>query len=188
MKYFVIVIMLFIIVLPITAEESSEIIKLSDFDKSQEGFSFSKGELVQIDPSADQFPMDVDFMFDMPNGLGMNNSELTKWFPGTAVIIDLGEIPLHTVIKNPLDGYTPFLDPEMIIPGHSYFIRTADSEHFGKIHIVKFDSENEMIEFTWVNLQKKEFKYEYPSVENTNCSVIYSEDLNGGQQTRTLGL
>ena len=152
MKYFTLLLALFALSMPLTAQDSSNSIKMSDFDRSLEGFSFSKGELVKIDPSISGFPMDVDFIFDMPHGIGMNNSELTKWFPGTAGIFDLGEIALDTEIEYPVEGYTPSLEPEMIIPGHTYFIRTADSDHQGKIHIVMFDSESENFEFTWVYL------------------------------------
>ncbi|MCK5673491.1 MAG: hypothetical protein KAH95_08950 [Spirochaetales bacterium] len=152
MKYFVILIMLIAVVLPLTAEESSEIIKMADFDRSFEGFSFSNGELIKLDPAEGSFPMEIDFIFDMPSGLGMNNSELTEWFPGRAGIIDLGPVSLESDTELSVEGFNPFLDPESIISGHTYLILTADTEHFGKIHIINFDSESELVEFTWIYL------------------------------------
>ncbi len=144
--------MLITIALPLTAEESSEIIKMADFDRSFEGFSFSNGELIKLDPAEGSFPMEIDFIFDMPSGLGMNNSELTEWFPGRAGIIDLGPVSLESDTELSVEGFNPFLDPESIISGHTYLILTADTEHFGKIHIINFDSESELVEFTWIYL------------------------------------
>ena len=152
MKYFTIFIMLIAIALPLTAEESSKIIKMADFDRTYEGFSFTKGELAKLDLSGDGFPMEIDFIFDMPSGLGMNNAELTDWFPGKAGIIDLGPVSLENNSDIPTEGFNPFIGPEDIIPGHTYLILTADAEHYGKLQIIKFDIENELLEFTWVYL------------------------------------
>ena len=88
----------------------------------------------------------------MPSGLGMNNSELTEWFPGNAGIIDLGSVNLEIDIEIPEEGFNPFIDPEGLIPGHTFLIRTADGKHFGKIHIINFDMESELLEFTWIYL------------------------------------
>ena len=152
MKYLVILISLFALALPLTAEESSDIIKMSDFDRSIEGFSFTKGELVKLDQSEDGFPMDIDFIFDMPHGLGMNNAELTDWFPGTAGIFDLGPVSLDTDTDIPSEGFSPSMAPEDMITGHTYLILTADAERYGKIQIVQFDVENEILEFIWIHL------------------------------------
>ena len=152
MKYFTILIMLFTIMLPLTAQESSNIIQMKDFDKSMDGFSFAQGGLVKLSQESEGFPPEIDFIFDMPSGLGMNNSELTEWFPGKTEIIDMGEISLDTETQVPTEGFTPFLGPEDIIPGHTYLIRTANTEYYGKINVVQFDEENELIEFTWVFL------------------------------------
>lgn len=152
MKYLVILISLFALALPLTAEESSDIIKMSDFDRSIEGFSFTKGELVKLNPEGDGFPMEIDFIFDMPSGLGMNNAELTDWFPGKAGIIDLGPVSLENNSDIPTEGFNPFIGPEDIIPGHTYLILTADAAHYGKIQIVQFDIESELLEFTWIYL------------------------------------
>ena len=154
MKYIAILFMLITFILPLTAEESTEIIKMTDFDRSFEGFSFTKGELIKLNPAEGSFPMEIDFIFDLPSGLGMNNSELTEWFPGKAGIIDLGSVALDIVTEIPVEGFNPFLDPESMIPGHTYLILTADAEHFGKIQIIKFDVENEILEFTWVSLSE----------------------------------
>lgn len=141
MKYFALFIALLALVMPLTAEEPSKIIIMKGFDRSYEGYSFNAGELVKLDLSE-----------DMPSGLGMNNAELTDWFPGKAGIIDLGPVSLEIDTEIPSEGFSPFLGPESIIPGHSYIVVTADSEHFGKIQIVQFDIENEVLEFTWVYL------------------------------------
>lgn len=69
----------------------------------------------------------------------MNNSELTDWFPGKAGIIDLGPVSPGIDSEIPAEGFTPFPGLESIIPGHTYLIRTADAEHYGKIQIVQFD-------------------------------------------------
>ena len=150
MKYFTLLLAIFLISLPLSALDTSNSIKMADFDRSLEGFSFSKGGLVKIDPSIGGFPMDVDFIFDMPSGLGMNNTALTEWFPGDAGIIDLGEEAIDSETGIPSEGFNPFVGPEDIIPGHTYFLKTADAEHYGKIHVLKFDIENELLEFTWV--------------------------------------
>ena len=154
MKYLTILILLFTILFPMTAQESSNIILMIDFDRSMEGFSFFKGGLVKLDQESGDFPMEIDFIFDMPSGLGMNNAELTDWFPGKAGIIDLGPISLEIDTEIPVEGFNPFLGPESIIPGHTYLVVTADTEHYGKIQIVQFDVENELLEFTWVYLEK----------------------------------
>jgi hypothetical protein len=80
----------------------------------------------------------------------MNNSELTEWFPGKVEIIDLGQISLDTETDIPTEGFNPFLGPEGIIPGHTYLIRTSNLDKFGKIHILEFDVENELLTFDWV--------------------------------------
>lgn len=152
MKFFTIIIALIALALPAMAEDPGNSVLLKDFDRTMEGFSFSKGGLVQLNQDSDVFPMEIDFIFDMPSGLGMNNSELTEWFPGKAGIIDLDQISLDTETEIPTEGFNSFIGPEDIIPGHTYLIRTTDTEHFGKIHIVQFDAENEIIEFIWVSL------------------------------------
>lgn len=152
MKYLTILLAFLLSSFPIIAGETLETVRMGDFDRTMEGFSFTKGELVKLDPSVEGFPMEIDFIFDMPSGLGMNNSVLTEWFPGEAEIIDLGQVSLDTEIEIPLEGFNPFLGPDNIILGHTYLIKLADSEHYGKIKIVQFDFENELIEFIWVYL------------------------------------
>lgn len=96
--------------------------------------------------------MEIDFIFDMPGGLDMNNAVLSEWFPGNAEIIDPGPVSLEIDSEIPVEGFNPFIDPECMIPGHTFLIRTANEEHFGKIHIIKFDIESELLEFTWIYL------------------------------------
>lgn len=152
MKHLAILLMLITVILPLTAQESAEVIRMKDFDRSHEGFSFSKGELIKLDLEEGSFPMEIDFIFDMPSGLGMNNSELTEWFPGKAGIVDLGPVSLEIDTEIPVEGFNPFIDPEGLIPGHTFLIRTADEKFFGKIHIIKFDIESELLEFNWIYL------------------------------------
>ncbi|MCK5347188.1 MAG: hypothetical protein KAR20_27455 [Candidatus Heimdallarchaeota archaeon] len=154
MKYLTVFIALIALVLPVMAEESSESIQMGDFDKTLQGFSLNRGELIIVDMEEEGLPLDIDFIFDMPNGLGMNNKELAPVFSGTAGIIDLGPVPLNDDSDIPAEGFTLFLVPEDIIPGHTYLIRTADAEHSGKIQIVQFDVENQLLEFTWVYSDK----------------------------------
>lgn len=155
MKYFTVILMLIAMALPAIAEESLDIVQMGDFDKTFQGFSLSNGTLIDVDIEGDGLPIDIDFIFDMPNGLGMNNEDLSGWFTGKAGIIDLGPVSLEdddTVI--PAMGFNPFLEPDNIIPGHTYLIQTGNEEHYGKIQIVQFDAENELLEFTWVYLDK----------------------------------
>jgi len=154
MKYLTAFIVLITLSMPLMSAESSKVIKMTDFDRSFEGFSVSTGELIKLNPAEGSFPMEIDFIFDMPSGLGMNNSELTDWFPGKAGIIDLGSVALDIVTEIPVEGFNPFLDPESMIPGHTYLILTADAENYGKIHILNFDIESELLEFSWVYLDK----------------------------------
>jgi len=147
MKKLIPFIMLSIIIFPMAAQESSNIV-MKDFDESMEGFSFAKGGLVKMDQERDGCPMEIDFIFDMPHGLGMDNSVLTDWFSGNAGIIDLGPVSLEIDSEIPTEGFIPSLEPESIIQGHTYLIRTADEKSYGKIQIVQFD--DEMVEFKWI--------------------------------------
>jgi hypothetical protein len=154
MKYITIAILLFSILLPITAQELQNKIQMKDFDKSVEGFSLSEGGIVKLDPASENFPVEIDFIFDLPHGIGMNNSELTAWFPGEAGIIDLGLVPLDAEIELPSEGYNSSISQEEIIPGHTFLIRSGDHKLYGKINIVLLDVENEILEFTWVYPEK----------------------------------
>jgi hypothetical protein len=153
MKYFRVCIALFILAAPLMANDTSNVITIGDFDATFQGFSFSHGGLVSVDMEAtESLPIEIDFIFDLPNGLGMNNSELSGWFPGRALILDLGEIPLEKKIALPEDSFTPFLLPEEIIAGHTYLIKTADAQYSGRIRILSFEAENSLLTFNWVNL------------------------------------
>ncbi len=155
MKSFVILLALISITLPITAEEPLESIIIGDFDKTFHGFSLSRGELVSVNIEEEfLLPIEIDFIFDLPNGLGMNNEDLAPGFSGTAGIIDLGPIPLMENTDFPEEDFNMYLMPEDIIPGHSYIIRTTDTDHYGKIHIVDINAEIESLEFIWIYLEK----------------------------------
>ena len=118
--------MLFLILaFPLMAGETGDVLTIGDFDTSFQGFSFSLGGLVTLDmETAESLPLDIDFILDMPNGLGMNNSELSGWFLGRAMITDLGEIALEEKVELPEDSFTPFLLPEEIFEGHTYLTKT----------------------------------------------------------------
>ena len=155
MKHLVIVIMIFAVMLPISAQESSQSILIGDFDKTLQGFSLNRGELVKVNLEEEfLLPIEIDFIFDMPNGLGMNNEDLAPGFAGTAGIIDLGLVPLTDNFDFSEEEFNIFLVPDAIIEGHTYLIKTADAEHYGKIHILNFDSLNETLEFSWVYLEE----------------------------------
>ena len=98
--------------------------------------------------------MEIDFIFDLPKGLGMNNSELSASFSGQALIMDLGEIPLEEKTDLAEDAFTPFLQPEEIIEGHTYLIKTADTKEYGRIRIINFEAESGLLTFKWVNVGK----------------------------------
>jgi len=154
MKYISVLIMLCSILLPITAQESADTIVMKDFDKSLKGFSFSEGGIIELNQESEEFPMEIDFIFDMPHGIGMNNSELTSWFSGNAGIIDLGSVSLEANTEIPSAVFNPSLAPEDIIPGHTYLIRSSTEGNYGKIHILQFYMEKEIIEFTWTHFDK----------------------------------
>jgi hypothetical protein len=153
MKYILIIIAVFIMVMPITSEETLNTIKMGDFDKTLQGFSLSKGELVTVDME-EGLALEIDFIFDMPNGIGMNNKDLTSQFRGSAGIFDLGPVSLDDESSLSPEDYSIFLKPDEIISGNTYFIKTSVEGFYGKIHIVDFDNEKEIIEFTWVSLEE----------------------------------
>lgn len=140
-------------ILPVMAEETINTIQMGDFDKTLQGFSLSKGELVTVN-MAEGLPLEIDFIFDMPNGLGMNNKDLTSKFMGTAGIYDLGPVSMNDESTFSLDNFSIFLNPDEIISGHTYLIKTSVEGSYGKIRIVSFDAENEILEFNWVYFEK----------------------------------
>lgn len=66
MKYFTVIFALIALAMPVMAEDQVNRVLMKDFDKSLQGFSFTQGGLVKLDPESDGFPMEVDFIFDMP--------------------------------------------------------------------------------------------------------------------------
>ncbi len=121
---------------------------MRDFDDSLVGFSFQRGELIGL-KGAREFPTEIDFIFDMPLGLGTNNAELSKQFKGQGGIIDMGRKPLAALSAAPKSGYKPALDASDIKVGHSYYLRTADGRHHGVLHITGFDADKETLTFDW---------------------------------------
>ena len=150
MKYFRLLVALLILTVSITADEKAKLVTMGDFDLTKQGFSFALGELVTADVEAENLTNEIDFIFDLPNGLGMNNSELTDWFTGQAQILDLGEIPLDKKPIKPEGEFSSFLIPDEIVVGHTYLIKTSMMEEYGRIQIVEFDNEKSLLTFKWV--------------------------------------
>lgn len=155
MKYFTVLLALFISILPLSAEEQATSVIMGDFDKTLQGFSLSKGELVAVNIEEEfLIPVEIDFIFDMPHGIGMNNADLAPGFSGTTGIIDIGPVSLMEHVDFPDEEFNISFSPEEIIPGHTYIIRTTDTDYYGKIHIISIDSMSEKLEFTWIYLEK----------------------------------
>ena len=154
MKFIRALIVLIILAGPLMAEESGDVVILGDFDNTFQGFGFSRGELITVDPESESLTGDIDFILDLPNGLGMNNSILADWFSGEAVILDLGDVPLEETSDLPAGDFTPFLMPEEIIEGNTYLVQWAEAGHYGMFRILDFDSENSLLSFNWIYVSK----------------------------------
>ena len=154
MKYRNVLVALLIFVASVLAEEPGDVVILGDFDDTFQGFSFSRGELVTVDPDSGSLPAEISFIVDLPNGLGMNNSNLSDWFSGKALILDLGNVPLEESEVFPEGEFIPFLLPEEIIAGHTYLVKTGDTADYGMIRIVDFDSEKSLLTFDWIYVNK----------------------------------
>ncbi len=150
MRYLKVVIVLLLISGPLMAEKSQNIVEMEDFDESLQGFSLSEGDLVKMSAEADSFPPEIDFIFDMPHGIGANNSELDSFFSGNALIKALGMVPIEEPADLSDEGFTLYLEPDQIIPGHSYLIKSSDGSQYGMIRILGFDPENGRLKFEWV--------------------------------------
>jgi len=121
---------------------------MHDFDEGGAGFRFSDGSFVKPGQDAELY-QGMDLMFDLPHGLGTNNAEVWPFFRGKGGIVDVGPKALAAVKEAPAAGYVPGLKPDGIVQGHTYCVRTADGEHYAKLHVVKFDREKETLEFSW---------------------------------------
>jgi len=154
MKFIKVFVVLILLAGPVMAEKSRDVITIADFDTSLQGFSFKSGKLIKVDPEAEILPLKIDFIFDMPNGLGMNNSELDDWFPGEALVQDLGSIPIEEETDLIEDKFSAYLIPDEIIIGHTYLMKLAETNRYGKIHIVDIAPDNNLLAFKWVYLNK----------------------------------
>ena len=146
------IVVLMLLSTPLMAEKKSNVITIADFDEGFKGFSFSLGKLISLENERERFPIELDFIFDLPNGLGMNNTELDSIFSGEAMIQDLGKISLEKDADIIEDEYVPFLSPEEIITGHTYEIKTAKTGQTGRIQIINVDMERDLLTFRWVLL------------------------------------
>jgi hypothetical protein len=134
-------------------------IVLRDFDDAGAGFSFQQGGLVQVtDETRIRFLPErdphspfaaIDFVLDLPHGLLTNNSSVTRGLNGKAGVQDVGKKALTDVKEAPRRGYRPFLESDDIKEGHTYCFLTADAAHYAKLHVIRFDKERRVLEFTW---------------------------------------
>ena len=154
MKYLIMLIALLTLASSLMAEDSAQVMTMDDFDVSKMGFSFSAGELISVDADDASLPMEIDFIFDIPNGLGMNNSALGQWFKGNTMILDLGEIELDESIEILEDDYAPYLVPDEIIPGHTYQVMTVDASYYGRLKVLEFNYDNSHLSFEWIKIEK----------------------------------
>lgn len=126
---------------------------LTDFDDSPHAYFSFKSGLAYLGENIDEenfiFPKDLDLLFDPPHGLGTNNTKLAKTLLGSGGIVDAGNFSIEDCKQAPLEGYKPFLKPEEIIKGHTYYIRTADGKSYGKIHVVDYNQEGKVLSFKW---------------------------------------
>lgn len=150
MKYLNIVFALLLISSPLIAKDKLRMITMEDFDSAFNGFSYTEGKLLPVSRDDDSFPMKIDFVFDMPQGIGMNNITLDNYFVGSAFIIDLGEIKINGSADISEENYRTHLSPEEIIPGHVYHVMTADASHNGRMKIVSIDNEKKQLSFQWI--------------------------------------
>ena len=115
---------------------------MQDVDKKGDAFRFGKGIVHSI---RDRH---WDIMLDLPQGMGSNNSKLSRRFRKGG-IAKVGMRPL-SLLKNPKTAsYQPALKPNEIIPGHSYYVRLADGKRYGKIRIIRFSQALKTVEFRW---------------------------------------
>jgi hypothetical protein len=131
-----------------SVQAQGQSIVIRDFDDSGSGFSFQRGTLVRPEnPQA--LSLNVDFILDLPHGIGANSSKLSKKFKGRGGIIDMGRKPLAEVTDAPKSGYKPALETSDIKVGHTYYVLTADGRHHGKLHVTAFDVTKKTLTFTW---------------------------------------
>lgn len=123
-------------------------VKLDDFDRFQAGFSFSQGKITRS-TGGKTLPSSIDFILDLPHGIGANNAKLSKHFMGKAGIVAMGAKSLADITEAPTTGYKPALTPAEIKVGHSYCFLTADGRHYGKLQVVAFDENKRTLTFTW---------------------------------------
>lgn len=129
----------------VQAEEQGVVIH--DFDDSGSGFSFQRGTVVMPE-NPRELSVEIDFILDLPHGLGANNSKLSSKFKGQGGIIDMGRKSLAEVTDPPKSGYKPALDTSDIKVGHSYLFLTADGQHHGVVHVTGFDESKKTMTFT----------------------------------------
>lgn len=91
-----------------------------------------------------------DIFFDSDHGIA-TNAKIVGWELGVGDggIVDMGPKAFDEVEEAPADGYKPALELSELIPGHTYCVRTAGGNEYGKFHIVEFDQDDVTLDMTW---------------------------------------
>jgi hypothetical protein len=117
--------------------------------KSGEGFSFRRAELIKATDDTSNFSLDLDLVWDPPNGLAANHVENRRPFSGKGGIIDTRKKSLRDV-KVPSPGpYEHYIGPKEIKIGHVYCLRTADGRRYAKLLVIEYDQKRERLAFVW---------------------------------------
>jgi hypothetical protein len=129
-------------------EEEVKVINMPDAAVSGQCISFRQGKLIPLKEGKGDFS-DFDLVWELPSGLGANNSATIAYGTGKGGIIDLGDKKMSEVKVAPKTGYLLFLKADQIRQGHTYCVRTRDGKHYGKIHITRYDVKQKILIFTW---------------------------------------
>jgi hypothetical protein len=133
--------------------EKQKVIQMAHLPDDYQGFSFQAGKLIPLRANQ-RFSLDIDLVWDPQTGLYANNESLYFAFQGKGGIIDLGKQRLSAGNGVPKEGYEPYLKAGRIKVGHAYAIRTADGKRYGEIHVIKYDPERKVLDFSWKGKRK----------------------------------
>jgi hypothetical protein len=140
--------LLFLLGVLCSVQAQEQDVVIHDFDDSGSGFSFQRGTLVMPE-NPQEVSKEIDFILDLPHGLGANSAKLSTKFKGRGGIIDMGRKSLAQLTEPPKSGYKPALGASDIKVEHSYFFLTADGRHHGLVHVTGFDERKKTMTFTW---------------------------------------
>jgi hypothetical protein len=131
----------------VSEKAKEKLIEMACLLPTEMAFSFEAGKLVKVNVEAKR--PNFDLAWDPETGLAANNSKLLGPFKGKGGIVDVGQKKLEDVSEAPKSGYTAFIEHDGIKVGHTYCVVMADGDHYGKIHIIRYNkSEGELV-FTW---------------------------------------